>query len=224
MFAIHVSDVTIVPTNSRFAYAVAALVCGVTINAGAQVYRCTTPSGSTEYSQVPCGKDAQLLQNREKSIDRGPVGDPFGVARERERVRLETERLQALNRKLYSTPQSAPSNSGPYVRPIDRYACEAADRDAHIESRHARKDAAAIRRKQKLADWECGRNVPDDPVATSPSVIPMKVAPPPPIITSCDQSGCWDSNGGRYNRAGNTSTFFGPSGACTKSGMSMVCP
>ena len=213
--------------NSRFAYAVAALVCGVTINAGAQSYRCTTPSGGTEYSQVPCGKDAQLLQNREKSIDRGPVGDPFGVARERERVRLETERLQALNRKLYSTPQSAPSNSGPYVRPIDRYACEAADRDAHIESRHARKDAAAIRRKQKLADWECGRDIADDPVpsapprAKAPTPQPV-VAPPGPAY--CDASGCW-GDGGRYWRSGASDTYVSPSGtACMRVGQQLVCP
>lgn len=48
-------------------------------------------------------------------------------------------------------------------------------------------------------------------------------APQPSVITSCDNGGCWDNLGNRYNRgAGNT--FFGPSGACQKVGSTMQCP
>lgn len=47
----------------------------------------------------------------------------------------------------------------------------------------------------------------------------------PGVLTSCDESGCWDSNGARYNRgAGNT--HFPASGgpACELVGGNMVCP
>ena len=214
--------------KNRFAYAVAALVWGATLTASAQVYRCKTATGGTEYSQVPCGKDAQLLQSKRDSIDTtNPPADPFGVQRERDRLQLETDYYRKKSSSGLSGKSEATSSTSKAAREIDSAACERADREALIEARHARKDAAAIRRTQKTADWECGRTLPDDPPPTAgskPTVIPMATTLPPPIIASCDQSGCWDTNGGRYNRAGNTSTFFGPNGACTKSGTNMVCP
>lgn len=45
----------------------------------------------------------------------------------------------------------------------------------------------------------------------------------PSIITSCDNAGCWDNLGNRYNRSGGT-TYFGPSGACQLIGNMMTCP
>lgn len=211
--------------NKPFAYAVAALVCCLTVNASAQVYRCKTPGGSTEFSQIPCSKDAQLVQTQRDSIDStSPPADPFGVQRERDRQQLETEYYRRKNSSDSAAKAVGPMTPAYAARQIDPAACDRADREAQIEARHARKDAAAIRRTQKTADWECGRNLPDDPVAASPSTIPMKATPPPPIITNCDQSGCWDSNGGRYNRAGNSSTYFSSTGACTRVGTSMNCP
>ena len=63
----------------------------VSVNALAQVYRCTTPTGGTEFSQIPCGKDSKLTQDRARSIDTGPPTDPFGVQRERGRLQLEAD-------------------------------------------------------------------------------------------------------------------------------------
>ncbi len=74
------------------AYTVTALMFGVSLTASAQVYRCKTAAGGTEYSQVPCGKDAQLLQSQRNSIDTtNPPADPFGVQRERDRLQLDTD-------------------------------------------------------------------------------------------------------------------------------------
>lgn len=51
--------------------------------------------------------------------------------------------------------------------------------------------------------------------------------PPPltrsPRVTSCDQGGCWDDQGHRYNKGGGN-TYSGPSGPCTRTGNTMRCP
>ena len=207
--------------KNRFPYAMAALVWGITLIANAQVYRCKTATGGTEYSQVPCGKDAQLLQSRENSIDTKPSRSPLDALRQRETANQARE-------DAFRKPQTSRTNTESQGvatrRAIDPTACQNAEREAQIEARHARKDVVAIKRAYKTADWECGRDIQDDPVSANTPPVPMKVVPPPPIITSCDQSGCWDSNGGRYNRAGNSDTYFTSSGACTRVGMSMICP
>lgn len=200
----------------------------LSMNAFTQVYRCTTPTGSTEFSQTPCGKDSKLIQDRASSIDTGPATDPFGVQRERERLQSEADPYR---KKLSSdTPanRAGVSRSSQAARQIDTAACERADRDAHIESRHARQDKAVIKRKQDLADWECGRSMPasetNAPAPSPPKFIPNPVRNPSPTIASCDSSGRWDTNGGRYNRAGSTNTYFGPNGTCTGTPSGMVCP
>lgn len=190
--------------------------------ATAQVYRCTTPGGGVEYSQVPCGKDAVQVQSRKDSIYTGPPTDPFGVERERARVQAQTEQRQ----RQFWSGATAPRPTTPLApaRPFDPAACERADREAKIEAGHARKDAAAIKRAQKLADWTCGRDIPDDPVAPSArQTTTIPIVTPPPVITNCDGAGCWDTAGNRYNRVGGN-TFVGPNGACTKAGPTLVCP
>ena len=119
------------------------------------------------------------------------------------------------------------TNTSRAARQIDAVACERADRDAHIESRHARQDKVLIKRKQDVADWECGRTLPVNessaPAPPKPKFIPGPVRNPSPTITNCDGAGCWDSNGARYNRGGGN-TYFGPNGACTGTAGGMVCP
>ena len=199
----------------------------LSVSASAQVYRCTTPTGGTEFSQIPCGKDSKLIQDRANSIDTGPPTDPFGVQRERGRLQLEAD----YNRTKSSG--DTPTNGAPATSPsraarqIDAIACERADRDAHVESRHARQDKVLIKRKQDVADWECGRTLPVNessaPAPPKPKFIPGPVRNPSPTITNCDGAGCWDSNGARYNRGGGN-TYFGPNGACTGTAGGMVCP
>ncbi len=221
------SRATIVDMKKRFAYIVAALITGVNLNAGAQVYRCKTATGGTEYSQVPCGKDAQLLQSQRDSIDTtNPPADPFGVQRERERLQLETDYYRKKSSGGMTGKSVGASSTSRAARQVDSVACERADREALIEARHARKDATAIRRTQKTADWECGRGIADEdtPVARKPTVLSAPPTPPP-NLASCDASGCWDTSAGRYNRSGSSDTYFSPSGkACTKVGTQIMCP
>ena len=60
---------------------------------------------------------------------------------------------------------------------------------------------------------------PAQPVPPRPPSPPIE---PPPVVTSCDLGGCWDSNGTRLNRAG--PQLIGPRGACTTVGSTVYCP
>jgi hypothetical protein len=75
------------------------------------------------------------------------------------------------------------------------------------------------------------------PVSAPPSPLPPApgvTAPPLPAtaprqaaplvsITSCDQAGCWASDGSRLQRAG-PNVLVGPRGMCTTSGSVLLCP
>ena len=48
---------------------------------------------------------------------------------------------------------------------------------------------------------------------------------PPAVITNCDSTGCWDSNGQRYNRGAGATHFPANGGpACQLVGGQMICP
>ncbi len=58
-------------------------------------------------------------------------------------------------------------------------------------------------------------------LARAPSVTPMP-ATGPAQVTRCDDGGCFDNQGARLNRFGNT--LVGPKGMCTQQGTVLVCP
>jgi len=62
------------------------------------------------------------------------------------------------------------------------------------------------------------------PPAPERAKSPKSPAPAPSIITSCDNGGCWDNLGGRYNKgAGNTYIPAASGGACQLVGGMMNC-
>ena len=62
----------------------------------------------------------------------------------------------------------------------------------------------------------------------APPLPKMEGAPPPlaiprpTVITTCDASGCWDSEGRRLNNAG--AVLMGPRGLCSGTGNTVNCP
>lgn len=44
------------------------------------------------------------------------------------------------------------------------------------------------------------------------------------VITNCDSFGCTNAAGQRFIRSGNSNTYFGPNGACMRTGMQLLCP
>lgn len=51
---------------------------------------------------------------------------------------------------------------------------------------------------------------------------PPLAIPRPPVVTACDASGCWDSNGTRYEQQG--PVLLGPKGVCTLQAGALNCP
>ena len=65
---------------NRIRYVVVSLVALASLPTFAQVYRCKTAAGGTEYSQVQCGKDVQFLHSHRDSVDTTkPAADPYGA-------------------------------------------------------------------------------------------------------------------------------------------------
>jgi hypothetical protein len=125
--------------KNRFAYVMASLVWGLTLVANAQVYRCKTATGGTEYSQVPCGRDAQLMQSQRDSIDTtNPPADPFGVQRERDRLRLESDYYRKKSASGMVGNREAASSASKAARQIDSVACERAHRSTTRPQRRCR--------------------------------------------------------------------------------------
>ena len=67
------------------------------------------------------------------------------------------------------------------------------------------------------------------PALSLPGVAAAVAAPPapllnsqPPVVTSCDAAGCWDSTGARYNQQG--PLLIGPRGACSLQAGVLNCP
>ena len=56
---------------------------------------------------------------------------------------------------------------------------------------------------------------------TTPGPLPPAYTPPA-VVTTCDSTGCWDSNGRRIERLG--PMLVGPRGACTEVGGTVRCP
>lgn len=54
------------------------------------------------------------------------------------------------------------------------------------------------------------------------SVPPPLAIPRPTVVTTCDASGCWDSEGRRLNNAG--PVLMGPRGLCSGTGNTFNCP
>lgn len=62
------------------------------------------------------------------------------------------------------------------------------------------------------------------PVLQAPPLVtpPPLVVPRAAVITQCDPTGCWDSNGQRLNRVG--PALAGPGGPCIVQGNFAMCP
>ena len=58
------------------------------------------------------------------------------------------------------------------------------------------------------------------PPSTPPAAIPRSTSPT--VITSCDPTGCWASDGSRLNRMG--PNLLGPTGLCSVQGNLLQCP
>ena len=198
----------------------------LSMNAFGQVYRCKTPGGGTEYSQVPCGNNAELLQNRAQSIDTTPSKNPYAHLYEREAAQ-----------QAYDAAFNAPAPTSP----MSSRECEQA---MTIATEAIKNKSTTINQLIAIAGAICGR--PDltaaavalpasqNRVETSratrrtPAPVPQPIPAPNSTrpdrrtLTNCDATGCYDNAGARYNNMGQN--FMGPTGMCRKTLLGWSCP
>lgn len=60
------------------------------------------------------------------------------------------------------------------------------------------------------------------PVSAAPPAAPPPRNAPPTVVTSCDPTGCWASDGSRLDRMGQN--LLGPRGLCSVQGNLLQCP
>lgn len=127
--------------------------------------------------------------------------------------------------------------------PLKSEACGA--RLAALEQARGNEPSTRVEALRAQATRTClggsGQAARPGPLAQAPVVVPPPVievepaqplpqrAPdppalqPPPVVTSCDAGGCWDSRGTRLNRSG--PVLLGPNGGlCTSAGTTVHCP
>jgi hypothetical protein len=84
----------------------------------------------------------------------------------------------------------------------------------------------SLRMKHAQMERDAARGVSGSPTLKEPAApstaVPMAV-PPPPVITNCDSSGCWDTVGNRYNKAAGETYFRSDGKACQGIGGNMQC-
>ncbi len=217
--------------------AILLLGLSVLLSGQARVYRCEDASGAVRFSDVPCA--------------RGEVGADYEVRPNT--VDTSGAREQMLKRQVQSLQdqleqqRTAPSGvdgrspSDLQAERVDPAACELAARAYEDEAGSMFSDKGSIEAKRAAMYGACGMREPDkveinvnNSINNSfghrhphdrPPRPPREPVPhnPSPGVARCDASGCWGSDGRRYERAGGN-TYYGPNGPCQRAGSLLRCP
>lgn len=196
------------------AFAVAALASAS--SAFPQIYKCPGAGGRISYSQTACPGEGQLLDSHRPSSDPPPE---LTQRREVERaLRLRTApppgsptqaaagsatRASCLDEKEVANLQTSSTS----IR-LDNL-----DREVYVEQIRRAKACKPLMSNAEMRAMK--EELRRGGAAARP--------PAPSVITGCDRSGCWGSNGTRYeSMGGNTFTVPG-GGVCNRVGDHMQC-
>lgn len=116
-----------------------------------------------------------------------------------------------------------------YISPErQRQAMEVDRRNMNMLERSAAEDAAyreSLARQQEA--YRASQRQVAQPV--TPVVVPLQERAPrrraaaPGQITNCDQAGCWDTNGNRYNNGAGGTKFRADGKVCNQVGAELIC-
>lgn len=192
----------------------------------AQVYKCREDgTGKVTYSDDPChGKNSgHYLDLKENTLDTSGSREQAMRAQMRD-MQGQIDRLE---RRGTSQPAIGRTQADLQGERADSLACERARRSLEIEAGSMTRNKATVESKEAAMRSACGLREPDK-VEINNTYSRRDLRGPasrPRSITSCDAGGCWDSDGGRYNRSGGD-TYFPASGggACQMVHGRMQCP
>jgi hypothetical protein len=183
--------------------AIAALLAAVMLTGnafGGEIYSCVDKGGKKRIQTNPCS-------NKEKTIHR--------------QVFTESSQQVAPGKVDPRTGLTVPREPTEMERAIaaqERYVQRR--QQANIDAAHAASGGSLKAFTDILSRLSqgAGGTAPPQPANTTPNqftapqAVPSVIAPPPiieppPVIVNCDQAGCWDTSGKRYNH-GAGPTFF----------------
>lgn len=212
-------------------YIAACALLALSFCANAQVNKCKGSDGKVHYSDTGCaanqsGGQVKLQNNTiDTSMD----------WRRSERF-LQQRRQQAAQEVFQQGAMNA--NTAGHQNQRRSPACELAIRNATTQSNSASPskidgDRGEARRICGFDPWP-GMSMTEADAANKRSQAMERAARAREIETNersnpaglhgCNRSGCWDSGGNRYNRAGNSGNFFRSDGKfCTASGNTLIC-
>ncbi|NWO04679.1 MAG: DUF4124 domain-containing protein [Alteromonadaceae bacterium] len=201
-----------------------ALALWATTAIAGSVYKCTDPAtGAVSFTDAPCRDTSQAEQ---VDIQRGNTVSSRQVYRDLQRLEAE----QAAERRAEEARRRDQQRRMQELQQYQASRRAQEERD-DICSRITRPLKGAqngqLTASQRDAMMHCaGISVPDrDYSSTQPSSAPTPPTPPAPTnITSCDEGGCWDNQGGRYNRGAGSTYIHQGGSACQMIGGQMHCP
>lgn len=259
-----------------------ALLLTLPVSGNAQIYRCTSETGTIIFSEVPCADDADVVPSHRLNVNvhgrnvstpsdyapplqapelpqRTNPPQPLTVAatkpdpheintrydnitREVQRLhgnsnrdvfaqahltkllqRIEYQRSRALAAHSVSKEFSSINSRFDNMIRYTRTSFSSSSRNQAFDRMLLASQLVKIEASRDAALYGVSHASPGNSKALSDGGVNLPSPPTPSVITNCDDAGCWDNLGNRYNRgAGNT--FFKPSGACQQIGNMMQCP
>lgn len=179
----------------------------------AQMYKCIGPNGEVTFTKHGCATD-----NETTKIEVGSVNTQDSREARQNMADQQYRRSMQPNK----TRVTVVADSGATDRK-QRELCRAAT-TPHKGAQNGQLTAA---QRAAAASACSGRNSTYnyDAGATESygSAAPSYTPPPPTHITDCDQTGCWDNQGGRYNKGAGPTHIRNDGRVCQSVGGQMIC-
>jgi hypothetical protein len=153
---------------------------------GGEIYSCVDKGGKKRIQDIPCGKVKNFGVPTSAAVVTADPAAPPSV----DTLHPSQAGYEAAWKRAHAQPKTR----------------QQAAMEQQLE--RARRNAAGVQ-GDITPSWPSNRT--PNQFAT-PQAVPSVIAPPPiiespPVIVNCDQAGCWDTSGKRYNH-GAGPTFF----------------
>lgn len=208
----------------RYLMLLATVTCSPAIQA--QAFKCKDLQGKTFISSQPCqdGKVPVTSVQREHI----PVERQLEAITAHNQRRATVDRIDAAYEASVRAQQRyhATQRTAQQPTPFQDRACEAASRP-YPGAQNGQLTAAQRATLAQCAGGGSPTSAPNfnnnPPPAPPVPPQPVSVPKPPALITNCDASGCWDTQGVRYHNTGGGNTHRQDGRFCQNIGDRMHC-
>lgn len=182
----------------------------------AQMYKCTGPNGEITFTKHGCATD-----NDTAKIEVGRVNSQDS--------RAARQNIEEYEYRRSARPQGTRVTVVADPRIAERQAKARNDlcREANTAYKGAQNRQLTARQRAMSAGCASGASAQEierislDHKQKAAASNPAPSAPS--VITNCDQTGCWDNQGGRYNQGAGSTYIRNDGRACQNVGGQMIC-